>query len=127
MQLPPCARKHVFSNIDHNWPPTRWDCYVIDANGYVIYSWQEEEIGKFFGSLQGGAAMDVLVSEKKFRKIPMFDYQSLADMKKSEPIKSSSSSLISVSLKIDWIQILESIDDAWLVNVIDDKGPDGKE
>lgn len=79
------------THCSQNNPENRYDCYVIDSNGFIIYAIKNEEIGKFFGTIVGGAAaMQKMVEHKIFRKIQMFDYQAL--QKKNKNITTSSSS-----------------------------------
>lgn len=83
-----------------NNPENRYDCYVIDSNGFIIYALKDEDIGKFFGTIVGGAdAMQKMVDHKIFRKIHMFDYQAL-QKKNKNVTSSSSSSLPNVSIDI---------------------------
>ncbi|XP_039276576.1 voltage-dependent calcium channel subunit alpha-2/delta-4 isoform X2 [Nilaparvata lugens] len=51
------------------------DCYVIDGNGYVVWS-RDNLTGVFFGDMEG-AVMEAMVSKNIFRRIKMFDYQGL--------------------------------------------------
>lgn len=52
------------------------DCYVIDGNGYVIISEDNEHTGIFFGEMEG-AIMESMVLKNIFRKIRIFDYQAM--------------------------------------------------
>uniref|UniRef100_A0A8D8WFM7 Voltage-dependent calcium channel subunit alpha-2/delta-4 n=1 Tax=Cacopsylla melanoneura TaxID=428564 RepID=A0A8D8WFM7_9HEMI len=52
------------------------DCYVIDGNGYVIISENNDHTGLFFGEMEG-AIMESMVFKNIFRKIRIFDYQAM--------------------------------------------------
>lgn len=81
------------------------DCYIIDQNGYIIHSPREDEIGKFFGTVDGGAAaMGQMVKDKIFREISMFDYQAIDD-EKNDPVNSASSSIFNVHFTVYWNKI----------------------
>lgn len=79
-----------------------WDCYVIDANGYIIYSRKDHEIGKFYGTTNGGGALMVDMVEKGlYRNISMFDYQGLKDEERNDPFTvGASPSLMNVRKNI---------------------------
>lgn len=50
------------------------DCYLIDGNGYVIFSEVNNDTGRFFGEVEG-AIMEAMISKNIFRHVVMFDYQ----------------------------------------------------
>ncbi|XP_018912174.2 LOW QUALITY PROTEIN: voltage-dependent calcium channel subunit alpha-2/delta-3 [Bemisia tabaci] len=63
-------------DFDYSCTTIELDCYIIDGNGYVVVSENRNDTGRFFGELEG-AIMEAMVSKNIFRRIPMFDYQSL--------------------------------------------------
>ncbi|XP_023289620.1 voltage-dependent calcium channel subunit alpha-2/delta-3 isoform X2 [Orussus abietinus] len=50
------------------------DCYILDNNGFIIISEQNEHTGKFFGEIDG-TIMDSLVQDRIYRKVAVTDYQ----------------------------------------------------
>ncbi|CAH1960682.1 unnamed protein product [Acanthoscelides obtectus] len=50
------------------------DCYVLDNNGFVIISENNDHTGRFFGQIDG-TIMDSLVQDRIYVKIPVYDYQ----------------------------------------------------
>ncbi|XP_012158021.1 voltage-dependent calcium channel subunit alpha-2/delta-3 isoform X4 [Ceratitis capitata] len=52
------------------------ECYVIDNNGFIIISPYRQEIGKFFGEINGGIMLR-LVEEKVFKQVVVYDYQAV--------------------------------------------------
>ncbi|XP_063239113.1 voltage-dependent calcium channel subunit alpha-2/delta-4 [Bacillus rossius redtenbacheri] len=53
-----------------------FDCYILDSNGYVIVSERKNDTGKFFGEIDGGV-FETMKFNGIFKKLRMFDYQSL--------------------------------------------------
>lgn len=81
----PCSSDHV-------------DCYIIDENGYVVLSEIPKDTGRFFAQTElksTGVIMETMISQKIFRRIPMFDYQAIC--KKIVPNTSGSSYLLTVT------------------------------
>lgn len=52
------------------------DCFVLDNHGFVIVSEDLAHTGRFFGEIQG-AIMRMLVREKLYRRITIYDYQAV--------------------------------------------------
>lgn len=52
------------------------DCYVIDNNGYVILSENMDDVGTFFGMIEG-AIMESMVEAEIFNSYSVYDYQAL--------------------------------------------------
>lgn len=52
------------------------DCYVLDNNAYIIVSENSKHTGRFFGEVHG-LVMDMLVEEKIYDKIVVYDYQAV--------------------------------------------------
>ncbi|KAJ8982828.1 hypothetical protein NQ317_010449 [Molorchus minor] len=50
------------------------DCYVLDNNGFIIISENNEHTGRFFGQIDG-TIMDSLVQDRIYKKVPVYDYQ----------------------------------------------------
>lgn len=78
------------------------DCYVIDNNGYIILSENEEDAGRFFGEAEG-RAMETLVNLTIFKAITVYDYQAVCE--KEKPIEkganSSAAIFSTVSLNVE--------------------------
>lgn len=70
------------------------ECYVIDNNGFIIISPYRQEIGKFFGEINGGIMLR-LVEEKVFKQVVVYDYQAVCF--ESSGDMNASNSLLSVS------------------------------
>ena len=70
------------------------DCYLIDGNGYIIFSEVNNDTGRCFVEIEG-AIMEAMISKKIFRHVVMFDYQAICSNQSSFP--SSASNLLSVS------------------------------
>lgn len=50
---------------------------MIDNNGYIVISENNtEDTGRFFGEIEG-TVMEVMVEEKIFNRISVYDYQGL--------------------------------------------------
>ena len=54
------------------------ECYVVDNNGFVIISADKNNVGMFFGELEGGI-FGVLEDNKLFKKIKSYDYQGVCE------------------------------------------------
>ncbi|XP_061407914.1 voltage-dependent calcium channel subunit alpha-2/delta-3-like [Lethenteron reissneri] len=52
------------------------NCYIVDDNGFVIVSKNDEETGEFFGVVDG-AVMSELLSVGAFIRREMYDYQAM--------------------------------------------------
>ncbi|XP_055847304.1 voltage-dependent calcium channel subunit alpha-2/delta-3 isoform X2 [Episyrphus balteatus] len=52
------------------------DCYVLDNNGFVIISEENEHTGKFFGQIDG-TIMDSLVQDRIYKRVTINDYQGI--------------------------------------------------
>jgi Neuronal voltage-dependent calcium channel alpha 2acd len=70
---------------------------VIDNNGYILISEDNpEDSGRFFGEIEG-AIMEVMVKEKVFDRITVYDYQALCERPINDSDPNSASSLTMVS------------------------------
>lgn len=54
------------------------DCYVIDNNGYVVISERGEDVGKFFGEIEGSVLQE-LVDMEIFKNYTVYDLQALCE------------------------------------------------
>lgn len=74
------ALKDRFSEITANFPEaidsTSFTIYLLDHNGYVIISDQENDTGTFFGKVNK-KAMEQLEDDGIYRKVTIYDYQGL--------------------------------------------------
>lgn len=52
------------------------DCYLLDNNGFIILSENNEHTGRFFGNIDG-TIMDSLVQDRIYRRVGLMDYQGL--------------------------------------------------
>jgi len=52
------------------------ECYVLDNNGFVVISEDPNNIGKFFGEIDG-TILNSLETNHVFRKIKIYDYQAI--------------------------------------------------
>lgn len=74
---------------------SNWDCYIIDANGYIIYSRYDQEIGKFYGIISGGGALMInMVDNELYRNISVFNYQAVKDDEQKDPFTTGRSSSV---------------------------------
>lgn len=73
------------------------DCYILDNNGYIIASEIESQTGQFFGKIKG-SIMNMLVEEKIYKKITIYDYQGVCFKRENEDDANSSSFLYTVSV-----------------------------
>lgn len=52
------------------------DCYVLDSNGYVMLSEQDNDTSQYFGELDGtGAIMESMIELGIFRQLTIYDFQ----------------------------------------------------
>jgi len=52
------------------------ECYVLDNNGFVVISEDQNNIGKFFGEIDG-TILNSLEQNHVFKKIKIYDYQAI--------------------------------------------------
>ncbi|XP_025423406.1 voltage-dependent calcium channel subunit alpha-2/delta-3 isoform X3 [Sipha flava] len=76
----------------HTCLATDRDCYILDNNGYIIASENIIETGQFFGNVKG-SIMNMLVEEKIYKKIIIYDYQGVCFKPDKEDDANSSSFL----------------------------------
>ncbi|XP_050520547.1 voltage-dependent calcium channel subunit alpha-2/delta-3 isoform X2 [Daktulosphaira vitifoliae] len=69
------------------------DCYILDNNGYIIASENVQETGMFFGKVNG-IIMKMMVADKVFKEIRIFDYQGVCFKREHEDDSSSASFLL---------------------------------
>ncbi|XP_050423837.1 voltage-dependent calcium channel subunit alpha-2/delta-3 isoform X2 [Adelges cooleyi] len=68
------------------------DCFILDNNGYVLASEHVKETGLFFGKING-VVMNMMVAEKIYKEIRIYDYQGVCFNRENEGDASSSSFL----------------------------------
>ncbi|KAM8861517.1 voltage-dependent calcium channel subunit alpha-2/delta-4-like [Synchiropus picturatus] len=68
------------SNVDGLCPLTcenaDLNCFLVDNNGFVLLSKERNEVGRFFGEVDG-AVMASLLKMGMFNKVSLFDYQAM--------------------------------------------------
>lgn len=52
------------------------NCYLIDHNGFIITSKEKNDIGRFFGEVDG-SVMAQLLKTGLYKKVSLFDYQAM--------------------------------------------------
>lgn len=52
------------------------DCFVLDNNGYIVFSERQNDTGKFFGEIEG-AIMESMVDINIYKVVPVYDLQAL--------------------------------------------------
>lgn len=76
--------------------PLDRNCYLLDNNGYIVASERSSETGQFFGKIDG-STMKMMVNDKIYKKITIFDYQGVCFKREHEDDANSSSFLYTVS------------------------------
>lgn len=66
-----CLRKCFTNDLNHVV-----DCLVVDNNGYIILSKDEEEVGRFFGE-DYGPILEKLLVDGVFENTTVYDFQAL--------------------------------------------------
>lgn len=52
------------------------DCYVLDSNGYVLLSEQDNDTGRYFGELEDtGGIMKSMIEQGIYRQLSVYDFQ----------------------------------------------------
>ncbi|XP_053740535.1 voltage-dependent calcium channel subunit alpha-2/delta-4-like isoform X4 [Synchiropus splendidus] len=68
------------SNVDGLCPLTcenaDLNCFLVDNNGFILLSKERNEVGRFFGEVDG-AVMASLIKMGMFNKVSLFDYQAM--------------------------------------------------
>ncbi|KAF6716341.1 Voltage-dependent calcium channel subunit alpha-2/delta-4 [Oryzias melastigma] len=52
------------------------NCFLVDNNGFILLSKDRNEIGRFFGAIDG-SIMASLIKMGMFKKVSLFDYQAM--------------------------------------------------
>lgn len=62
------------------------DCYVLDSNGYVMLSEQDNDTGLYFGELDGtGAIMESMIELGIYRQLSIYDFQAHCGTRVQKP------------------------------------------
>ncbi|XP_028285672.1 voltage-dependent calcium channel subunit alpha-2/delta-4-like isoform X2 [Parambassis ranga] len=51
-------------------------CYLVDSNGFILLSKERNDVGRFFGAVDG-SVMASLLKMGMFKKVSLFDYQAM--------------------------------------------------
>ncbi|XP_014875448.1 voltage-dependent calcium channel subunit alpha-2/delta-4-like isoform X2 [Poecilia latipinna] len=51
-------------------------CYLVDNNGFILLSKERNDVGRFFGEVDG-SVMASLIKMGMFKKVSLFDYQAM--------------------------------------------------
>lgn len=70
------------------------DCFVLDNNGYIVFSERQNDTGKFFGEIEG-AIMESMVDINIFKVVPVYDLQALC----SEVIKVENFGTVAINVR----------------------------
>uniref|UniRef100_A0A8C4HE70 VWFA domain-containing protein n=1 Tax=Dicentrarchus labrax TaxID=13489 RepID=A0A8C4HE70_DICLA len=71
------------------------NCFLVDNNGFILLSKERNEVGRFFGEVDG-SVMASLIKMGMYKKVSLFDYQAMC--KNSHHHASSARPLLSVSV-----------------------------
>ncbi|XP_037622222.1 voltage-dependent calcium channel subunit alpha-2/delta-4-like isoform X3 [Sebastes umbrosus] len=52
------------------------NCFLVDNNGFILLSKERNEVGRFFGEVDG-SVMASLIKMGMFKKVSLFDYQAM--------------------------------------------------
>ncbi|XP_055078648.1 voltage-dependent calcium channel subunit alpha-2/delta-4-like [Periophthalmus magnuspinnatus] len=52
------------------------NCYLVDNNGFIVLSKERDEVGRFFGEVDG-SVMASLLKMGMYKKISLYDYQAM--------------------------------------------------
>ncbi|XP_070686467.1 voltage-dependent calcium channel subunit alpha-2/delta-4 [Pempheris klunzingeri] len=52
------------------------NCFLVDNNGFILLSKERNEVGRFFGEVDG-SVMASLIKSGMFKKVSLFDYQAM--------------------------------------------------
>lgn len=69
------------------------DCFVLDNNGYIVFSERQNDTGKFFGEIEG-AIMESMVDMGIYKVVPVYDLQALC----SEIVEVQSDSNVAINV-----------------------------
>lgn len=70
-------------------------CFVIDNNGYIVLSKEEEDIGVFFGEIEG-SVMHKLMEQKVFKNMSIYDFQAMCKIEENDNSTSDGNVLLTV-------------------------------
>uniref|UniRef100_A0A8C4HFS2 VWFA domain-containing protein n=1 Tax=Dicentrarchus labrax TaxID=13489 RepID=A0A8C4HFS2_DICLA len=94
------AKRHVEKPENSHFllllPVQDLNCFLVDNNGFILLSKERNEVGRFFGEVDG-SVMASLIKMGMYKKVSLFDYQAMC--KNSHHHASSARPLLSVSIK----------------------------
>lgn len=83
-------------------------CFVIDNNGYIVLSKEPNDIGVFFGEIEG-SVMYKLMGQKVFRNMTIYDFQAMCKIDDEDESTSNGNVLLTVrSVFVEFYQCFES-------------------
>lgn len=70
-------------------------CFVVDNNGYIVLSKEPNDIGVFFGEVEG-SVMIKLMEQKVFKNMSIYDFQAMCKIEENENSTSDGNALLTV-------------------------------
>lgn len=70
-------------------------CFVVDNNGYIVLSKEEEDIGVFFGEIEG-SVMHKLMEQRVFKNMTIYDFQAMCKIEENDNSTSDGNVLLTV-------------------------------
>ena len=77
------------------------ECYLLDNNGFVIFSEDPHHTGKFFGEVDG-STLQGLVDHSVYKRIPIYDYQAVC-LEGASDEESPAGNLLTPFRLISWL------------------------
>lgn len=75
-------------------------CFVIDNNGYVILSNEPNDIGVFFGEIEG-SVMYKLMEQKVFKNMSIYDFQAMCKIDEIDNSTNDGNILLTVRIPFE--------------------------
>ncbi|XP_063073057.1 voltage-dependent calcium channel subunit alpha-2/delta-4 [Engraulis encrasicolus] len=69
-----CSRIEGLCPLSCNLPEI--NCYLTDSNGFIMISKEKNDVGRFFGEVDG-SVMSQLIRMGMFKRVSLFDYQAM--------------------------------------------------